>query len=258
MSDPFGLYSRYYDLLYGDKDYAGETEYIRSLIARFSDDANQILELGCGTGKHACLLAQAGFDVTGVERSNEMLSSAKARAADPDQTSPGHVRIVPADARSVRIDRRFDCVLSLFHVVSYQTSNEDVAAMFETAAAHLDPGGVFLFDVWYGPAVLSLSPSVRVKRMENASTEVLRIAEPSVDFQRNVVDVDYTVIITDKTQGRVDKFIETHRMRYFFIPELALFARSAGFEILHSQQWMDSHTPSSSTWGVAFILQKQK
>jgi hypothetical protein len=47
-------------------------------------------------------------------------------------------------------------------------------------------------------------------------------------------------------------------MRYFFTPELALFAGAAGFDVSHSQQWMDSQTPSCSTWGVVFILQKQK
>ena len=151
--------------------------------------APNVLELGCGTGKHACLLAQAGLHVTGVERSPEMIDAAKRRAADPEQTSPGHVRVVPGDARNVRLGQRFACVLSLFHVVSYQTSNEDVAAMFETVAAHLNPGGVFIFDVWYGPAVLTQWPSVRVKRMQNASTEVLRVAEPGVDVQRNLVEV---------------------------------------------------------------------
>ncbi len=257
MDDPFGLYSRYYDLLYADKDYVGETRYVRSLISRFVDGGTSVLELGSGTGKHASLLAQAGFDVTGVERSDEMIAEADKRTTDPNATSPGTMRFIKGDARSVCIDQRFDCVLSLFHVVSYQTGNEDVAAMFATAAHHLDAGGIFLFDVWYGPAVLTQMPTVRVKRMQNETTEVLRVAEPTVDVQRNVVDVNYTVMITDKTNGRVEKLSETHCMRYFFSPELAMFANQAGMNILHSEQWLDSAKPSASTWGVTFVLQKR-
>ena len=57
----FDAYSNYYDLLYQDKDYVAETEYINSLISSYSKNAESILELGSGTGIHAGLLANIGY-----------------------------------------------------------------------------------------------------------------------------------------------------------------------------------------------------
>jgi len=140
MNSAFGLYSRYYDLLYQDKDYEGETAYIRSLIDRFAPATRDVLEFGCGTGKHAHLLASTGLRVTGVDRSEEMIAAAASQHEN--------VKLVHGDARSVQLGTQFDTVLSLFHVVCYQTTNDDVAEMFETASIHLGKGGHFIFDVW--------------------------------------------------------------------------------------------------------------
>lgn len=73
----FGAYSRYYNLFYQDKDYPGEAEYVNGLIRKHHPGATTILDLGCGTGRHDLLLAKMGYEVTGVDRSEEMLSVVK-------------------------------------------------------------------------------------------------------------------------------------------------------------------------------------
>ena len=66
----FDRYAQYYDLFYREKDYRGEVDYVDALIKRYAtNDARTILDLGCGTGGHAVLLAQKGYHVTGVDRS---------------------------------------------------------------------------------------------------------------------------------------------------------------------------------------------
>ena len=77
----FDAYAAYYDLLYRDKDYAGEAAYVHGLIRRYAPGARDILELGCGTGRHAEALMDLGFRVTGVDRSGEMVARARERAA---------------------------------------------------------------------------------------------------------------------------------------------------------------------------------
>ncbi|MBL7937685.1 MAG: class I SAM-dependent methyltransferase, partial [Bacteroidia bacterium] len=62
----FETYSQYYDLLYKDKNYISETDYIVSLIETFNLSTKNILELGCGTGIHASLLAEKGYYVEGI------------------------------------------------------------------------------------------------------------------------------------------------------------------------------------------------
>ncbi|RYE27739.1 MAG: class I SAM-dependent methyltransferase, partial [Sphingobacteriales bacterium] len=73
----FGIYSRYYNLLYRDKDYVSETDYIKSLLKEFAPGTKSIVEFGSGTGKHANLLAESGFLITCVEPSADMLSLSK-------------------------------------------------------------------------------------------------------------------------------------------------------------------------------------
>ena len=252
MTAPFDLTGRYYDLLYADKDYAGEAGYVAKQLPA---GCRTVLELGSGSGIHAALLADAGFQVTGVERSEAMLAKARERAGGTGTTART-LELLPGDARTARLGRTFDAVMSLFHVVSYQTSDDDVAAMFATAAEHLIPGGMFLFDVWYGPAVLSQQPAVRVKRMRNEQLAVTRTAEPSLHANRNVVEVHYEIFATDIATGRIDRIEEDHSMRYFSLPELAAIGRAAGLLLEHAEEWMTGREPSEDTWGVCVAMRK--
>ena len=172
MPGLFEAYSRYYDLLYTDKDYIGEVDYVAATLAGNGITRGSLLEFGSGTGKHGRLLAAKGFEVVGIERSPEMLAIAINSSNPPltpgadfnNHTRAGSFACQVGDIRSVRVGRTFDAVLALFHVVSYQTTNDDVRAVFASAADHLPKGGLFLFDVWHGPAVLTQRPAVRVKQ----------------------------------------------------------------------------------------------
>ncbi len=257
MNEHFNAYSQYYDLLYRDKDYDGEAQYVRDLVQRFGPQVRNVLELGCGTGKHAELLAGAGWHVTGVEMSDAMLEVAKERAAClRPKDDAGSFEPHLGDARDFRTARTFDAAISLFHVVSYQTSNDDVLRVFETAATHIATGGLFVFDVWYGPAVVAQKPVVRVKRMEDDELKVIRIAEPESFPDQNRVDVNYTILATSRQTGLVEQFEERHPMRYYFQPEIGLLASLTGLEVVHAEQWMTGKQPSEQTWGVAFVLKK--
>lgn len=244
---PFHAYSFYYDLLYRDKDYAGEVRYVLSLLQRYGTGGTRLLEFGSGTGKHGILLAREGYDVTGIEQSETMLAQVG--------TAEGF-RCQPGDIRTIQLGQHFDAVLALFHVVSYQISNEDVLAVFSTAADHLVAGGLFVLDVWYSPAVYSQKPSVRVKRLVDGNLELTRIAEPVLNPNANRVDVVYTLFVRDRATNRCETFKEVHPMRHFSLPELDLVARCTGFERLTAEEFMTGAAPSEETWGICLVLKK--
>lgn len=245
----FGAYSHYYDLLYRDKDYAGEARYLDRIIRRRLSDAKTVLDLGCGTGKHALLLSEMGYEVTGIDRSGEMLAMASSRVSPPG--GPG-CNFVQGDIRTIRLDRTFDVVLSMFHVMSYQVTDADLLAACATASHHLKPGGIFIFDCWYGPGVLTDRPAVRVKRLEDEKVVITRIAEPVIHPNDNLVEVDYQVFVRDKTTGRVEELRETHRMRYLFRPEIESFLATSGLALEEAAEWMTGRAPGFDTWGVWF------
>lgn len=257
MSKVFDAYACYYDLLYRDKDYAGEAEYIAAHIHKLTPQAKRILELGCGTGAHAEYLARMGFTVHGVDMSETMLARAEARrVALPPEVS-ARLTFGPGDVRTVRTGKLYDAVISLFHVISYQTTNEDLEAALETASAHLQPGGLFLFDFWFGPAVLAQKPEVRVKRLEDDDIKVTRIAEPVMHENENVVDVNYQVWIEVNESGKVEKVQETHKMRYLFLPEITRLLNLQQLEMIDAREWLADNPPGKQSWGVLAISQKR-
>ena len=243
----FDAYGRYYDLLYQDKDYAAEVAYIVTLLERHGVSGRALLEFGSGTGKHGRLLAERGYCVTGIERSAEMVAQATPAAGFSCQQG---------DIRSVRLDRQFDAVLALFHVVSYQIGNTDVRAVLARAAEHLHTGGLFVFDVWYSPAVYAQKPEVRVKRLSDGELEIARIAEPRAYPNENRIDVHYSVYLHERqtSMGRV--LTEIHPMRHFSLPELDLLAEDAGFERLAAEEFLSGAAPGEATWGVCVVLRK--
>lgn len=243
----FGAYARYYNLLYKDKDYTGEADYIHRLIGQHQPQARTILDLGCGTGRHDQLLTRHGYELTGVDQSAEMLAVA-ATNAHPT------LNFLQGDIRSIRLEKTFDVVISLFHVVSYQTSNEELAAVMATARAHLKPGGIFIFDCWYGPAVLTDRPSIRIKRLEDETTAITRIAEPLMYPNDNRVDVHYQVHARDKQSGETAELHETHRMRYLFRPELELLLSAQGMNIQEYAAWMTGKEAGFDSWSVYFVV----
>lgn len=250
----FDGYSRYYDLLYGDKDYGAEADFVAGLLSRFHPEAFDLLELGCGSGGHAAHLATRGFGVHGIDISSPMLERAEERRASLGDGIADRIVLEQGDVRSVRVGRTFAGVISLFHVMSYQATNDDLRAAFATAREHLEPGGVFLFDCWYGPAVLTDRPQVRVKRFRGSGLEVTRIAEPTMHPNECVVDVHYTVLIRDLESGETHELEETHRMRYLFQPEVQALARSADFEPVHASEWMGDGPLGEGSWSACFVL----
>lgn len=243
----FDSYSRYYDLLYKDKDYCGEASYIESRLRKHGIFAGSLLEFGSGTGKHGRLLAKAGYKVHGVELSTKMVA-----LADQDFGFTCEV----GDICTVRLGRCFDAVLSLFHVISYQTTNTSLHSVFDRAAEHLELGGLFIFDFWYTPAVYANRPEVRVKRMSDETVEIVRLAEPFIDPNENRVDVQYTIFATDLSSGEVQTMQETHPMRHFSLPELDLIAETHGFVRIDTEEFLSGNKPDESTWSVCVTLKR--
>jgi SAM-dependent methyltransferase len=246
-SEIFNAYSRYYDLLYRDKDYNAEAEYVGALLRKHGVGGRDILEFGSGTGKHGRLLASHGFCVLGIEQSTDMVGQA---------CQGGDFSCVQGDIRKIDLSRQFDAIVSLFHVMSYQTQNEDIQAVFSRAARHLCPGGLFVFDVWYTPAVMVQRPSIRIKRMTDDSLEVTRIAEPVIFPNENRVDVHYTIIVRDHNSGVTEQFSEIHSMRHFSLPEIDMLAAWSGFERIGTEEFLTGKTPGEETWGVCLILRR--
>lgn len=248
MNLTFADYAVYYDLLYRDKPYAAEAAYVLSLLEDRAIRSGSILELGCGTGRHAAHFADAGFNVDGHDISAQMIEMA--RRAQGDRPS---LQFSVSDIRTLRSGALHDAVVSLFHVASYQTRNADLLAMFATAAAHMSTDAILVFDFWYGPGVMADPPEIRKKRLRNDVIEIERIATPAMDVRRNVVDVAYDVSVTSVADRSRTRFHETHRMRYLFEPELDLMLERSGLVREATYAFPTRDEPTRDTWQAIAI-----
>ncbi|MEP6619508.1 MAG: methyltransferase domain-containing protein [bacterium] len=255
MSDTFGAaYAGQYDILYQDKDYDAEVAMLERVFERHELKGNAVLDLGCGTGQHAIRLARRGYDVTGVDRAPEMLAIARVKAEQSlDEVAP-QPSFVEGDVTSVRLGGSpYDAVLMMFAVLGYQVTNEAVRASLRTVRAHLRPGALFICDVWYGPAVLSVRPSERTKVVDAPDGQVIRSVRTHLDSFAHRADVSYRVW---RLRGKevIAEMKETHSMRFFFPQELAILFEDAGLSLLELRAFGNTDTqPTEGTWSVLAV-----
>jgi SAM-dependent methyltransferase len=237
-------YADAYDSLYGDKRYTAECDVIGDALAQYElTPTASILDLGCGSGNHALPLAAAGFSVTGVDRSAAMLAHARRKAAQTGEAD--RLTFFEDDIRRFDLNRTFDAALMMFAVLGYQLENRDVLAALLAARRHLSPGGLFLFDCWYGPTVISQRPSDRVKTVQTGDGPLTRFTSSVLDVRSHTCRVDFRV----ETGGQATH--ETHAVRFFFPRELELFLDLAGFTLVRLGCFPDFRTdPDETAWNV--------
>lgn len=249
----FETYSQYYDLLYKDKDYTTETDYIISLIKEYHSNTDTILELGCGTGMHAGMLAEHGYKVEGIDLSQTMLEIALDRQSKFPVSISEKLSFYEGDIRNYESSKKFDAIISLFHVISYMTSNTDLNQAFTTVSKHLKSNGIFIFDCWHGPGVLYDKPIKRTKTFENEKIQITRVATPGLFPDKNCVDVNFDINILNKSTNNIEKLHEIHCMRYLFMEELNNMANKHGLEIIHAEEWLTKKSLTKQSWYACYV-----
>lgn len=245
----FQDYAYYYNAFYRDKDYAAESRQVDTLLKRYGRDIRKIINYGCGTGRHDIELSKLGYDCTGIDLSALMIDIARENSKCMD----ADIGFSVADIRTYEPKETYDAVIFLFHVMSYQNSNDDIVAAFRSARKALKDGGLFLFDCWYGSGVLSDPPVVRVKEVEDDTYKLVRIARPVMHDRADVVDVCYEVLVTEKETGLTKTISETHHMRYFFRPKLEYYLKEAGFELIDNLDCATLGETGYGSWTSYFV-----
>jgi SAM-dependent methyltransferase len=244
-------YASAYDLIYQEKDYDGECALLEGLFRKYAHDIATVLDLGCGTGNHAIRLAKRGYEVTGVDASADMLRSAERKAAEAGK----QVRLHHANLRELNLDRQFDAVLMMFAVLGYQAGNEDVLQALRAARRHTKTGGLFIFDVWYGPAVLAEKPGERFRVARNNGRTVLRTSAGTLDTLRHQCSVEFR-LWQFGTAANGEEITERHLMRFFFPQEIALLLEITGFRLLRLGAFPEfDREPGERDWNVLAVAE---
>ncbi len=242
-------YAQAYDSLYQSKDYEKECDYLEEVFRKCGAGIKTVLDLGCGTGGHALILAKRGYKVVGVDQSEEMLKAAEKKAKDAGLEIDFH----RSSIQDLELNTEFDAVISMFAVISYQNDNEDLALACRKAKHHLKQGGPFIFDAWNGLGVMTDPPTQMVKEVHNGNERIFRNTKPIVDAMNHSVQVNFKVI---KLSG--DKLIseteESHKMRFLFPQEIKYFLQVAGFSQIKFSPFMNNDLPlSEKDWNMSVV-----
>lgn len=240
----FEYSAEFYDLIYKEKNYEKETTFIEDIFKAFTKPKS-ILEIGCGTGNYTKILHRKGYEMTGLDISENMVKVARKKCT---------CKFVVGDMRNVSLSDRFDACIALFAVMGYVTENSEIEIALNNIHRHLKPNGLFIFDVWNGLAVLRTPPELRVKEFEDNKTKILRIAYPNLKAFNHICEVKYKLLVTDKVNHTCSESEENHIVRFYFPQEIKLFLEKNGFEVLKMCPFLDLYGSVDQTvWNTTVI-----
>ena len=210
-----------YDMLYSTlKDYEGEAQTLAQVLRRANPECRTVLDVGCGTGEHARLLAADGFLVDGVD-----LDPAFVRIASAKHPAG---RFHVADMADFHLEKRYDAVTCLFSSIAYLRTLDRVGSALKCFREHLAPGGVVVVEPWLPPGRLDLGRVVR-NTVENEGVRVTRVSRVEVAGSLCRLYFDYE--ITDATSTR--RASEIHELGLFTPAEMLDAFNDAGLEAEH-------------------------
>lgn len=143
----YGNAARYYDLIYSDKDYDEEADTLAALIRSRVPEARQVLDVACGTGQHARVLADRGFELAGVDIEPAFVEIASKKIPE------GSFEL--GDMTDFDLGREFDAVVCLFSAVGYTRDEDSLRKAVSCMARHVRPGGALIVEPWFQPDQLT-------------------------------------------------------------------------------------------------------
>ncbi len=249
---PFQKYSNYYDAIYRDKDYKKEVDFLKQAITKYSPiKVEYILSLGCGTANHDILLAQDGYKIIGIDQSKEILEIAEKKVKENNLD----IQFKLADIRDFELEEKSDFAMAMFNVIGYQIENEDIEKTLRNISRSLKENALFVFDCWYGPAVLKDRPVDRVKAVNKKGKDFIRKTSQKLDIEKSIININFKLFEEGKDIAVVE---EDHRMRFWYLAELSYFLEKSGFQLVKACNFLDLDSKiSEDNWNIFIIAQNK-
>jgi hypothetical protein len=183
-----------------------------------------------------------------------MISIANQRRESLKKTFKDNLKFSVSDLRNFRGENPRNIILSLFHVASYQVDDSDLVKFFTSASENLRPGGLFIFDYWFLPAVIKLQPENRVKNGEN-DTYLGQRTTNSKWISQDVVSVTFDITIKNKVSHEEINLQEVHNMRGL---DLDTIIRLMPKNLNHIEtfNWLTYKKPTDQDWNAVSVFKK--
>lgn len=222
MEEMYGSFASVYDMFMDNIPYGQWAGYICSLLKEQGIADGLLLELGCGTGSMTQLLAEAGYDMIGVDSSAEMLQA----AVEKRDRSGQDILYLLQDMREFELYGTVRGVVSICDSLNYITEPEDLLQVFRLVNNYLDPGGIFIFDL---NTVYKYEELLGERTIAENREEASFIWENGYDAGEKINIYQLAVFLREE-DGRYSKHEETHVQRAYDIEEVKDMLKEAGME----------------------------
>ncbi|PKR85245.1 class I SAM-dependent DNA methyltransferase [Heyndrickxia camelliae] len=238
-----------YDYLMKEVPYEEWVNFLKSKLQRNSIPGNELLEIACGTGELSVRLAKAGFEVTGVDLSDDMLTVASQKAIQ----NQVDISLFQQNMCELEGLGSFDIVTIFCDSLNYLRTPEEVQETFRRVYSHLHKDGLFLFDVHSIYKVENIFHNNTFADNDDAVSIIWNCFEGEYPYS---VEHDLSFFVLDDETERYDRFDELHVQRTFSQEEYAQWLVSAGFEILEINADFHHNKPDETSERIFFTCKK--
>lgn len=243
-------FAEVYDTFMDNIDYPEWTKYVVSLLREYGIEDGLLLDLGCGTGSMTECLAEAGYDMTGVDMSEEMLGI----AMEKRERSGQDILYLCQPMEELELYGTVRAVVSICDCINYVTDPETLLQAFRLVNNYLDPKGIFIFD-------MNTSYKYQEILAENTFAEVREdcsfIWENYYDKEEKINEYALTLFVEDKEDKRYDRFEEWHYQRAYEVEEILQLVREAGMEVLAVYDAFTREAPRKDSERVYIVAREQ-
>jgi SAM-dependent methyltransferase len=210
-----------------DEQYQHYRDDLSFYISLARDYGSPVLELGAGTARVSMALAKAGHNVVGIELSEAMVLKGQEHLARENLTD--RVTLQQGDMRSLELPQTFPVVIAPFNTLMHAYTMQDQDATLATVKRHLEPGGVFAFDV-YNPNFGNLNVLRREAEWEQVGGERAELfLYQTLDADNQVLESRY-YLDTVRGDGTLTRQTSSLKQRYYTRFELGRMLTQAGFQ----------------------------
>ena len=233
--EAYSSFAEVYDLFMDNVPYEEWCIYITGLLKEYGIEDGLLLDLGCGTGKLTRLLKKYGFDMIGVDNSEEMLEIAREAEYESlleEETLPeeenSSILYLLQDMREFELYGTVRAIISICDSMNYILQEEELLQVFRLVNNYLDPGGIFIFD-------LNTLYKYRELLGENTISETREegsfIWENYFDEESSINEYDLTLFIREN-DDLYRRYQETHYQRAYELETVRKLLEEAGMEFV--------------------------